>query len=123
MNYVLGMILMLFILVVLLSLLFGLDRHFPFLKLKSPEKESLSSRAYAKAQLLDEFRWMFIGIYFLGTFYFSSWIPYIFDLYTADPFPLIKILFYIYIACFAAKLLFYGACLLKTYIIKSDSGA
>lgn len=109
--------------VVLIGFFFGLKKHFPILKFKPIEKEALSSRAYAKAQLLDEFRMMFFGIYFLGTFYFASWVPYTLDLYTADPFPLIKIFFYIYIACFAAKLLFYGACLLKTYIIKSDSGA
>lgn len=108
--------------VVIVSVFSGLENYFPILKHKPIKKDSLSSRAYAKERLFNEFRMVYFAAYFLGAFYVSSWVVYALGLYGADPFPLVKGLFYIYIAIFAVKFLFYGACLLKTYIIKSDSG-
>ena len=56
MNNFLGIIVFLFIMVAIVTFYFGLEKYFPILKLKPIEKESLSSRAYAKVRLFDEFR-------------------------------------------------------------------
>jgi len=114
------MILFLFIMVVLMGVFTWIKKHFPFLELKLIEKKSSTSRVYAIAKLMDTFRMMFFGMYFLGVFYFSSHVPYTIGLFTADPFPLIKIFFYIYLIGFGVQLLFYGVCLLKAYLTETD---
>jgi hypothetical protein len=102
-----------------------LERRFPLLKFKRPDKKQMSARTYAKEQIYDEFRSLFLGITFLGACVFSVWSVFVLGLTETDPAMLFKAILYMFgmVGAFVGvKLIFYGACLLNTYIIKSDLG-